>query len=210
MKRTRSLRGSFAEPRHRSTLAWLWLLCTGCCADPPSSLPRLVPDGLEHRAGSSFVQARAHYGVPILQKSIFWDGNGEVDNFGPGAYVFHHLTDAVAIGAGGNLTTWLTPGHDVYSAEVEALLRTYPVCHCPLFLDLTGGFVQATDPVPPAGTEWNFSFSFGPGLELPTGKGTALLVACDYHHISNALGRDSSRNPSQNEARAWIGYAWTF
>jgi hypothetical protein len=31
-----------------------------------------------------------------------------------------------------------------------------------------------------------------------------------YHHVSNALGRENDRNPSQNEAQLWVGFALRF
>lgn len=49
------------------------------------------------------------------------------------------------------------------------------------------------------------TFGFGGGVDLPVGAGTSLLLGATYHHISNALGRENERNPSQNEAQstAW-------
>ena len=44
----------------------------------------------------------------------------------------------------------------------------------------------------------------------PFNATTNLVTGVDYHHISNALGRDNERNPSQNEARLWIGLEWIF
>ena len=57
------------------------------------------------------------------------------------------VTDDVALGGGLNATTWFTPGANVYSAELEGLLRVYPY-HGPFFLDLTAGFQQATGNIP--------------------------------------------------------------
>lgn len=197
-------------------LSQFWLLLegtlvlAGCQAPVAHALPTEVPPGLRRREGESFAQVRAYYGIPILQKSLYWDGNGETDEFGPSCHVFHHITNTVAIGAGANLSTWLIPGADAYSAEVESVLRIYPDAASPLFLDFSGGYQQSTEPVPPGGTEWNYTFGFGPGFEFPMGRGSSLMIAANYHHVSNALGRENERNPSQNEARLWIGYAWNF
>ena len=46
-------------------------------------------------------------------------------------------------------------------------------------------------------------------VDLPVGDKSSLIVGCTYHHISNALGRMNDRNPSQNEARFFVGFAWT-
>ncbi len=80
----------------------------------------------------------------------------------------------------------------------------------PVFIDGNAGYQLANDQIPPGGTVWNFTFGFGGGFELPVDRDTALLAAIDYHHISNALGRNNDRNPSQNEARLWLGVEWTF
>lgn len=166
--------------------------------------------GLDHSAGTSFAAVRVHHGIPILQKSFFWDGNGEVDNTGVGVHVGSHVAERIALGVGATAATWWTPGHNVYSAEVEGLLRIHPLRDMPFFLDGFGGYQLATDQIPPGGTVWNFSFGFGAGAEFPVGPGTSVLSGVTYHHISNALGRDNERNPSQNEARVWVGFAWSF
>ena len=186
-------------------------MLTACASAPPAHrLPSEPPPGLRHEPGANFVSTRVHYGIPILQKSFFWDGNGEVDDAGIGVHVGRHVSDAVAFGLGTNLVSWWTPGRDVYSCELEGLLRVHPVRDWPLFVDGTAGFQLANDQIPPGGTVWNFTFGFGGGVELPVAAGTSVLTGVTYHHISNALGRDNERNPSQNEARLWIGMAWAF
>lgn len=151
---------------------------------------------------------RAYYGIPILQKSFFWDGNGEVDVFGFKARHLWFTSDHVALGAGLTLMNFLLGGADEYAAEAEAVGRFY-VHSSPdwaLFVETTGGFMQATDAVPPGGTEWNFTFSFGPGVDIPVGDGVDLVTGVTYHHMSNALGHENPRNPSQNEAQIWLGF----
>lgn len=189
-------------------LCLLGALAAGCSTSPQA--PAGMPAGVRHGAGSSFAEVRTHYGVPILQRSFFWDGNGEVDDSGIGFHAGSCLTDHIAIGAGSNLTSWWTPGRDVYSIEAEGLLRAHPFDSVPVFFDATGGYQLANDQIPPGGTVWNFTFGFGGGVEVPLDRGTALLAGVHYHHISNALGRDNDRNPSQNEARLWLGVEWSF
>lgn len=163
-----------------------------------------------HSAGANFVTARVHHGVPILQRSLFWDGNGEVDNSGVGLHVGRCVDEHVALGLGTNLASWWTPGANVHSAELEGLLRVHPVSHWPFFLDGTGGYQLADSQIPPGGTVWKFTFGFGGGMEIPLADHSHLLIGVTYHHISNALGRDNERNPSQNEARFWVGCGWDF
>jgi hypothetical protein len=181
---------------------------TGCSTPPPP--PTVLPHGLRHDHGAQLVSTRVHYGIPILQKSFFWDGNGEVDNTGLSLQYHRYVEDGVALGLGTTAASWWTGGRDVYSAELEGLLRLHPVRDWPLFLDGSCGYQLANDQIPPGGTVWNFSFSFGAGLEFPIDRGFSLLTGAHYHHISNALGRENVRNPSQNEARLWIGFAWEF
>jgi len=195
-------RGSLSVPALLGALT----ACSAPGAREASTLPR---DGISHRFGETFVQTRAYYGVPILQKSLFWDGNGEDDDAGLGVQVAHFVGDDVAIGAGLNFGNWFLNGRDAQSAEFEGFLRTYPFHGGPLFVDLHGGYQQSTHGVPAGGTEWNFTFGFGPGVDIPIAEDCSLLVGCTYHHVSNALGRMNDRNPSQNEARFWIGFAWT-
>jgi hypothetical protein len=159
-------------------------------------------------AGSDVLTSSVFYGVPILQKSFFWDGNGEVDNSGIGVHWLHYVADGVALGPGLNATTWWTPGRDVYSAELEAKLRIHPFNSLPVFVDGTAGYQLANEHIPPGGTVWNFSFGFGFGAEVPVAERTWFQAGAFYHHISNALGRQNDRNPSQNEARIWIGFAF--
>lgn len=190
----------------RNTLCLALLGLAGCAS---SGAPLPTTAGVRHEAGSTFIETQAFYGIPILRKSFLWDGEGEVDDSGLGVHVGNYLSDQVALGIGSNVATWWTPGSDVYSMELEGLLRIHPVRHWPLFLDGTGGYQLATSQIPPGGTVWNFSFSFGCGFEFPVGESTSFVTGIDYHHISNALGRENDRNPSQNEARIWVGFEWT-
>jgi hypothetical protein len=167
-------------------------------------------DRPRHEAGSTFIQTRAFYGVPILHKSFYWDGQGEVYDSGLGVHAGKFVSEQFAVGIGSNLTTWWTPGSDVYSVELEMLLRWFPVHDWPVFINGTGGYQLANHDIPPGGTVWNFTFSWGLGVEWPIGNSTHLITAADYHHISNALGRQNDRNPSQNEVRFWVGVEWNF
>lgn len=184
---------------------------TAACHDRPQE-DRPPKQGASRDARSTVAVVRGHYGVPILQKALFWDGNGEVDDFGLGGQLLAFLCDRFAIGAGLNGTVYKTPGQDEFGAEFEGIARVFPfdLEGTSPFLDFTAGWMQTTGRVPPGGTEWNFTFSFGPGLDIPIGPGTSLQLAAIFHHMSNALGRQNDRNPSQNEGRFWAGVAWSF
>jgi hypothetical protein len=182
----------------------------GSCASPPPPTTTPMRAGIDRRQGAEFVSARAFYGIPMLQKSFFWDGNGEVDTSGIGLHWGRFVRDHTALGLGTNLANWWTGGRDVQSVELEGTIRIYPKQDWPLFVGGNCGYQLANDQIPPGGTLWNFSFGFGAGLDVPIAAGTSALFGVDYHHISNALGHDSPRNPSQNEARLWFGFGWTF
>ncbi|MFO1076319.1 MAG: hypothetical protein U1E73_01175 [Planctomycetota bacterium] len=186
------------NPRHGRRAATTALTLFAACTATP------------HPAGSSAVEARVHYSVPVLQRALFWDGNGEVDNAGASLFATHYVADGVGLGAGATVAEWFLSGEDAYSGEISMLGRWYPVTGLSGFWQSTCGFQQASDNIPPGGTEWNFTFSFGPGIEVPVAEHESLLLGVDFHHTSNALGRQSHRNPSQNEGRLWIGYSWTF
>lgn len=164
------------------------------------------------RAGDCSVELRAFSGVPILRKSLFWDGNGEDDQSGVRARHFWHVTDRLALGAGLAGSTFFLGGANAYAAEAEAVGKYYLYRHDDFraFADVTGGYMQSTDPVPEGGTEWNFSFSFGLGTEIPVAEDWDVLVGAVYHHISNALGRANDRNPSQNEAQFSLGVVFHY
>lgn len=166
------------------------------------------------REGDRITDVRVFYGIPILQKSFFWDGNSEVDNAGLKARQLWQVSDASALGVGLTGANWFLGGADVQSIELEGVGRSFVYRSeddaYGVFVEVTGGFQQATDSIPPGGTEWNFTFSFGPGVVVPLERSLDLQTGVTYHHISNALGRDTPRNPSQNEAQLWIGLAFRF
>jgi Lipid A 3-O-deacylase (PagL) len=191
--------------RLTATLVMVLSVLSECTSTPDSA-----PAGIDHRAGANALSVHGYYGVPILQKSFVWDGNGEEDNFGLGVRAWHFVDDGLAVGAGLNAAIWKQGDREIPSGEIEALGRWYPGEDCGFFLDVNGGYLHAHDPVPAGGTEWNFSFGFGAGYEIPVGPGSSLLIGAAYHHISNALGRDNPRNPSQNEVHFWIGFVWNF
>lgn len=201
----------------------LLLVATAAChavpppppdAGSPSLLTASRADGdpREHLQGDAVVEARGFFGVPILQKSLYWDGNGEVNNFGVGGRYLYFVGDSFAIGPGLNATWFKTNGHETFAGEFEAIGRGYlwNADSFRVYWDLAGGWQQSTHQVPEGGTQWNMTFSFGPGVEVPIGGGNNLIVGARYHHMSNALGRQNDRNPSQNEGRFFVGFGWEF
>lgn len=186
----------------------------GGCASPQHSAPeaRRVEALRLPQAGDRVAVVGAYAGIPVLQKSLLWDGNGETDHAGVKARALWFASDRIALGAGSTVAGWFPSGHDVLAGEAEALLRWYfrrdPGVGW--FADLAGGYVHSTDPIPPGGTEWNFTFSFGPGFDAPVARNLDLVGTASCHHISNALGRQNERNPSQNDVQLLLGIALRF
>ena len=122
------------------------------------------------------------------------------------------MTDPLAIGVGLTGSTFFLGGPDAYAAEAEAVGKWYAWRESDwrAFVDLTGGWMQATRAVPKGGTEWNFSFSFGFGSEIDLSDDWSLLLGFTYHHISNALGHENVRNPSQNEGQFSLGAVYRY
>ncbi len=198
------------RPGSRSLVLTLLPLLLPACASAPRKPPPDTPVGVLHSGGDWFASSSVYYGVPVLQKSFFWDGNGEVDDSGIEMRIGKFVADDVALGLGSRGTVWWTGGRDVYSAELEGLFRVYPIHDWPISLTGAGGYQLANDQIPPGGTVWNFTFSFGPAVDIPVSENTSFQIGATYHHISNALGRQNDRNPSQNEVRFSVGFAWNF
>lgn len=178
-------------------------------APPQDTLPSGRGARTLHPEGANVLTGATWYGVPIRQRSIFWDGNGEVNDNGLGAHVLHYFLQSWAIGLGLNFAGWWVGGPDVFSAELEGKTRVHPIDALPVFIEGTAGYQYASDHIPPGGTLWNFSFGFGIGAEFQVAERTNFQLGTFYHHISNALGRENRRNPSQNEVRFWLGFAYT-
>jgi hypothetical protein len=75
------------------------------------------------------------------------------------------------------------------------------------FLDAHAGMLYFTrqEPVPNS-SQYNFTFNFGTGVQVFTGKRSSLLVGYKYHHISN---RDTGQeNPGVDSSEFYAGYVW--
>ena len=204
--------------RSRLLLCALLLALVGCVSTPVAlrDASRSSSDAELKlpRQGEVLLDSRVFYGIPILQKSFFWDGNGEDDVAGVKVRELWHATDSFAIGSGLTASNWFLSGEDAQAAEFEAvgryLFHREPDESAAWFFELTGGYQYATDRIPDGGTAWNWTFSFGPGVLVPMAPNVDFEAGVTYHHVSNALGRDNDRNPSQNEAQAWVGFALRF
>ncbi len=75
------------------------------------------------------------------------------------------------------------------------------------FLLANGGLLYFTEQVPVLGSsQFNFTFSFGGGLELFTGGNKSLMFGYRFHHISNAYTADL--NPGIDSNLVFLGFMW--
>jgi len=153
---------------------------------------------------------RAEYGRPMRGQSFAWFGGYEGESYSLTAQHHSFVSDRIALGAGVTATRFHVTGGHRWGGEVSGCFRWFfaelnELEEMGFFFDFTGGALVTDLPFPPVGTALNFTFTFGPGLEIPITDTVSLLGAIQFHHLSNALGRESPQNPSQNEARVWIG-----
>lgn len=163
-----------------------------------------------HRRGDKMWTFRAEHGVPLLGKSFAWDGEYDGENYTLSAAHHWFVSDRIALGAQVSASRWQLEGRHAWGGELMGTSRWFfaelnELEKMGFFFDINGGAVVTNGPFPPEGTSFNFSFGFGPGLEVPINDKTSFMAAIQYHHVSNALGSGNDRNPSQNEARFWIG-----
>ncbi len=75
------------------------------------------------------------------------------------------------------------------------------------FFDAHGGVLYFTrqEPVPKS-SQFNFTFNFGAGVQVFTGRHTSMLVGYKYHHISN--NETAPENPGVDSSEAYAGWVW--
>jgi len=75
------------------------------------------------------------------------------------------------------------------------------------FFDGHGGMLCFTrqEPVPHS-TQANFTFNFGTGVQVFTGKRSSLLLGYKYHHISN--DNTANQNPGVDNSEFYAGVLW--
>lgn len=75
------------------------------------------------------------------------------------------------------------------------------------FFDAHAGilYFARQEPVPNS-SQFNFTFNFGTGLQVFTGKRSSLLFGYKYHHISN--NETAPENPGVDSSELYAGYLW--
>jgi hypothetical protein len=75
------------------------------------------------------------------------------------------------------------------------------------FFDAHAGMLYFTrqEPVPNS-SQFNFTFNFGSGVQVFTGKRSSLLLGYKYHHMSN--NETAPENPGVDSNEFYAGYLW--
>src|SRR5262249_31493728 len=70
------------------------------------SPPAAVKNGASHAVSSTVANVHGYGAVPILRKSLFWDGNGEDDVYGVGIEAHRYVTNGFAFGMSLDTSLW--------------------------------------------------------------------------------------------------------
>jgi len=148
---------------------------------------------------------------PILGHAIAWEGEEGHEYLGGGIWNHWFTSDRIALGGGVSFNNYSIDGTNVGAVEIEANYRHFLFEHdetYAYFWEFYGGAQWSEFPVPRGATTQEFTFGFGPGVEVKLGEKPRLLAGVHFHHQSNALGRTATNNPSQNDLRVWLAFGW--
>ena len=79
-----------------------------------------------------------------------------------------------------------------------------------LFIDVSGGLIEASHEMPYGGTHFNDTFEVGPGVAFPLHSNIYLLGGVRYFHLSNGNRSGPDRNPSANGIQGVFGVMFRF
>lgn len=79
-----------------------------------------------------------------------------------------------------------------------------------VFVDCSGGVIEASNNLPAGGTHLNNTIEAGLGVASPIRDNMYLLTGVRFFHISNARSEGADRNPSINGIQGVIGVMWKF
>lgn len=169
-------------------------------------------EGGLHKEGERMACGRIFWSEPITGHALLWHGVGDDPNEGFSLQNYWFKNDRLALGVGFTGVQFHIPGDRILGGEIEARLRYYYTEYgkLGLFADLNGGFQHTQSEIPPMGLPNNGTFGFGPGLEYRIGENQSIQLGAEFHHMSNAHGKDKDVNPAQNELMMWVGFALTW
>jgi len=79
-----------------------------------------------------------------------------------------------------------------------------------LFVDVSGGLIEASHVMPYGGTHFNDTFEVGPGVAIPLADNMYFTGGVRYFHLSNGNRSGPDRNPSVNAVQGVVGLMWRF
>ena len=125
-----------------------------------------------------------------------------------GAHWFIH--DGLSIGAQLELAGFSQPGQDTLAGGVDLLIRWHFIrtCRFTIFGEIGCGLLYARHPVPPGGTNWNFTPQAGGGVTWRLDDRLHLVAGLRWYHISNA--QTGSSNPGMNAVQVYAGLGIEF
>jgi hypothetical protein len=77
-----------------------------------------------------------------------------------------------------------------------------------VFVDVSGGEIEASNNLPMGGTHLNDTLEVGLGVARPIAENVDLMVGVRYFHLSNARSEGAERNPSINAVQGVVGLIW--
>lgn len=122
----------------------------------------------------------------------------------------HFVRDGLSLGLSANAMHFGGAGRDTDGGSLQVVVRWHPIPDAPLtpYAHLGGGGIVTEDPVPHAGTRYNFSSDLGLGVAFRTGERVRLTVGGRWNHISNAsLGE---HNPGRDTLYGHTGLDISF
>jgi opacity protein-like surface antigen len=142
--------------------------------------------------------------VLFTTRNIAWKYMGEVV---PVAIITQHPE---VIQLGGGATASVGTDKIVYGAGFSPLgaqMNFRRKAEVQPFLNAQGGLLYFADQVPVVNSsQFNFTFSFGAGVQIFRNNRSALTIGYKYHHISN--DETAPRNPGVDSNLFYMGYSW--
>ena len=148
---------------------------------------------------------------PFKGHALAWLGEESHSYLGGGFFNHWFVSDRTALGAGLMYNNYQFDGRNVASGEIQGNYRHFFFEHedkYSYFLELFGGAQWGETEIPRGATRHEYTFGFGPGMEVKISDKYRLLAGAQFHHQSNALGRTAENNPSQNDLRLWVAFGW--
>jgi hypothetical protein len=138
------------------------------------------------------------------------DANYGIASVGLGYYFIDRM--ALNAEAAGYFVKQDDEGNDALAASLNLRLRHHILerGRFSLFTDFGAGVFQADEPVPGAGTRFNFALDTGLGVTYRLRENVHFMTGAHYFHLSNARIQGVERNPGINAWEGYIGFIFTF